>query len=371
MYKVLMTASVASHFLAFHLPCIDMLNSMGCTVDIASKITDASRPILSANQQFNILFERSPYKFSNIQAYKQLKLIITDNKYNIIHCHTPMASFLTRLAARKSRKHHGTRVIYTAHGFHFFKGASLLNWLLYYPIERWMARYTDVLTTINKEDYARAKRFKAGRVEYVPGVGIDIDIISRVSVGRKQKRKELGIPIDATVLLSVGELNRNKNHEVVLKALSKIHNSNIHYVVCGQGRLEPFLKELSAKLHIEKQVHILGLRRDVIEICKMSDIFVFPSKREGLSVSLMEAMVCRLPVVCSRTRGNTDLIEDGKGGYLCNLEKATEFSQAICTLIGDLELRRCMGEHNHKAILQFSLNNVMSDMRKIYESVGL
>lgn len=311
-------------------------------------------------------FNRNPLSKNNLKAYKKLKEIIRHNKFDLIHCHTPIAAMLTRFASRNARKL-GTKVIYTAHGFHFYKGAPLKNWLLYYPIEKWMARYTDVLITINKEDYARVKnKFKAKRVEYVPGVGIDLERFNKVKIDKDLKRNELDLSKDAFVILSVGELNKNKNHEVVLKAIAKINNPIIHYVICGQGQLEGYLKKLSKDLGIINQVHLLGYRKDIAEIYKVTDIFVFPSYREGLPVALMEAMANGLPVVCSKIRGNSDLIEDGYGGYLVEPTNVHGFAEYIERLISDAQLRKNLGSFNLKKAGKYAIENVALQMKRIY-----
>ncbi|MBZ9636631.1 glycosyltransferase family 4 protein [Clostridium sp. FP1] len=316
-----------------------------------------------------INFNRNPFSKANFFAYKDIKKLINSNYFEIIHCHTPVAAMIVRLAARKARKT-GTKVIYTAHGFHFYKGAPLKNWLLYYPIERWLARCTDVLITINKEDYARAKKsFKAGKVEYIPGVGIDTKKISEVIVDKLAKRRELRVPKDAFVILSVGELNKNKNHETVIKAIAKLNNPNVYYLICGQGTLKNYLKDLIKKLCLEKQVNLLGYRTDIAEISKTSDVFVFPSYREGLSVALMEAMASGLEVACSNIRGNIDLIENGKGGYIIEPDDIDGFAGAIDEIIRNPTLNKNMGKYNKECIVKFDIDNVKEDMEKIYFEV--
>ena len=251
---------------------------------------------------------------------------------------------LVRLASRKVRKN-GTKVIYTAHGFHFYKGAPLKNWVLYYPIERLLARYTDVLTTINIEDYERAKKsFKAKKIKYIPGVGIDTNRFQQIDVNKLVKRQEIGVPEDSFVVLSVGELNKNKNHETVIKAIARLNNPNVYYVICGQGVLEDYLKKLIKELGLERQIKLLGFRKDIGEICKVADLFVFPSFREGLSVALMEAMASGLPIVCSEIRGNVDLVKDQKGGYLVKPEDVNGFRMNIDKLVKDEALK----EHDGK-----------------------
>ena len=370
--RVLITASLFSHIALFHCDMAGMLRDNGYEVHAAAFNDLADKEGLrlrNIDKEFEICFKRSPFKASNIKAYRQMKRVLSENTYDIIHCNSPVGGMLTRLAARKLRKH-GTKVIYTAHGFHFFKGAPPQYWLLYYPAERLMARFTDVLITINEEDFGRAKGFKAGRTEHVRGIGIDVDRISGMSVDRAKKREELGIHADATVLLSVGELNRTKNHEVALRSLAMLQE-DIHYIICGCGALESYLKELADKLRIGDNVHFLGFRADVTEICKASDIFVFPSVREGLSVALVEAMACGLPVVCSNIRGNSELIQDGKGGYLCSPLDVDGFAKAISMLInGDSATLDAMGAVNYETAKAYSVSAVMGRIGEIYRECG-
>ena len=233
--KVLFTATVVkTHINVFHLPYLKWFKEQGYEVHVAAKNDFINEPCIIPNcdKHYDINFARFPFSKANIKAYKQLKKLIQENNYDIIHCHTPVAGVLTRLAAKNNKN---TTVIYTAHGFHFFKGAPLINWLIYYPVERFCAGFTDKLITINREDYERAKRFKLrknGKVYYVPGVGIDLEKIQNLKVDVKQKKAELCIQENTPVLLSVGELNKNKNHEIVLQALNKIKDKNFIYLIC-------------------------------------------------------------------------------------------------------------------------------------------
>ena len=294
-------------------------------------------------------------------AYKQIKKLLVNNKYEFIHCHSPIGGVCGRLAAKVTH----TKVIYTAHGFHFYKGASKLNWMIYYPIEKVLSYITDVLITINKEDYELAKR-----VEYVPGIGVDTNKFAKVVMDKNEKRKELGLCQDNIVLLSVGELNKNKNHEVIIRALAKLENSNIQYIIAGRGNLELSLKELAKELNIEKQVHFLGFRTDISELYNISDIFCFPSYREGLSVALMEAMSSGISVVCSNIRGNRDLIHNDKGGYLCNPKNVDEFLTKIRHLYKNKNIMIDMGRHNQVYINKFDIEIVNEQMSKIYKVIN-
>lgn len=317
---------------------------------------------------YNVPFERNPLKPGNLKAYKELKHIIDEGEYDIIHCHTPVGAMLTRLAAKQARKK-GTKVFYTAHGFHFYKGAPAINWILYYPVEKWLSRYTDVLITINKEDFERAKTFKAGKVCYVPGVGIDLKKFNVGYVNKEQKRKEIGVSADDFVLLSVGELIPRKNHEVVIRALSVLKQlgklNHIEYVICGRGSYEADLRKLAEGLDVADHVHFLGYRNDISEICNCADLFVFMSNQEGLPVALMEAMACGLPAVCSNIRGNTDLIEDGVTGLLAN-NTPEEVAESISEMKSDTALRNRVASAALQKIKQFDLSSVEDEMSKIY-----
>lgn len=370
MKKVLFVATVVKlHIMVFHIPYLEWFKKNGYEVHVAARndYDNKDECIIPFCDRFHDLpFERSPIRKNNLQVYKDLKNIIDTEQYEIIHCHTQMGGAIGRLAARSARKK-GTKVIYTAHGFHFFKGAPLVNWLAYYPAERWLAKYTDVLITINTEDYEIAKKFKVNRIEYVPGVGIDTDKFKNIEVNRTEKRESLGVSEDDFMIISVGELNKNKNHQVIIRAIAKLRNEKIKYVLCGQGPLETELRELAKELDVENQVKFLGFRKDVPDLMKVADLFAFPSYREGLSLSLMEAMASGLPVVCSEIRGNTDLIEDGKGGYLVEPSDVEGFAKYIKELIEDSRLKSEFGDFNHKKIENYSIENVMKEVENIYK----
>ena len=372
MKRILMLASVASMIDQFNIANIKLLKDMGnevhvaCNLENGNTCSDEKISELKALLEklevryFQIDFARNVTKVTeNFKAYKQVLHLLKSNNYYFIHCHSPIGGFCGRIAAHKTN----TKVIYTAHGFHFFKGAPIINWLLYYPVERWLARYTDVLITINKEDYNRAnKSFKAKRVVYIPGIGIDTKKFGKVVVDVSKKRKELGVPEDAFLLLSVGELNKNKNHETVIKAIAKLNDQNIYHVICGQGGLELYLKDLINELGLDKRVKLLGYRRDIAEISKVSDAFAFSSFREGLSVALMEAMASGLPIICSRIRGNTDLIEEDKGGFIVSSDDINGFACSIGKIRDNIELRNLMGKFNIEKIKEFDKEVVKSKM---------
>ena len=328
--KILYVTTIGST-MGFFKSLIRELLDQGNIVDIAtnedaSKVQDCYREW--GCKIYNISCSRSPFSLGNVKAIKQIRQLAKD--YDIVHCHTPLASMATRFACRKLRKQ-GVKVIYTAHGFHFYKGAPLKNWLIYYPIEKLCSRWTDVLITITKDDYALAKKkMRAKEIEYVPGVGIDVERFSKTTVDRDKKLAEFGVPADAVIILSVGELNKNKNHQIVIKALSLLKNDNYHYLIAGKGDQKDHLEQLAKKLNVN--LHLLGYRSDVAELYKVADVYVLPSIREGLNVSIMEAMASGLPCVVSDIRGNRDLIAE-KNGRLCSPLSSESFAKSIKVLV--------------------------------------
>ncbi len=362
------TVSVTMNFFPEH---IKMLINDGHNVELAC---NCEKPVNQVYKDLNckihnLPFSRSPSSKDNIRAYKMLKELLNTEKYDIVHTHTPIASVYARLACRKVRKK-GTKLFYTAHGFHFCKGAPLINWLIYYPAEWFCSFMTDKLITINKEDFTRAKKhLHAKNTYYVHGVGIDTEKFSNVIVDVSKKREELGLSKDDIMLLSVGELNKNKNHQVIIKALSKLNNKKIHYFIAGTGDLKDYLINLSGKLCIKDNVHLLGFRSDVPELCKAADIFCFPSKREGLPVSLMEAMAAGLPIVCSKIRGNTDLIKNNRGGFIYSPDDADGFAEGIKTLLENEQKCSEMVSVNSKTVYDYGFEKVLDEMRKVYEGL--
>lgn len=374
--KVLFVATVVkTHMMQFHIPYLKMFQEMGWETAVASK-NDYENPddckIPYCDTYYNIPFERLPWKPKNIQSYKMLKKIIDEGNYDLIHCHTPVGAMIARLAALAARKK-GTKVIYTAHGFHFFKGAPLMNWLLFYPAEWLLAPVTDVLITINKEDHARAlKQLHAKRIEYVPGVGIHTEKFREQNVNRLEKRSSLGYGPDDFLTLTVAEMTPNKNHITILKALALLKDreefQHIHYLICGRGEMWASLEESAKELGISDHVNFLGYRTDAPELYKASDLFLFVTFREGLSVALMEAMSSGMPIVAAKIRGNTDLIDDGVSGVFS--ENSPEaVAEHILAMYRDPQRREQLGKAAAEKALLFDDKNVLNQVKEIYLSL--
>ncbi len=310
---------------------------------------------------------RAPYSPKNIKAYKQLCKIIRDEQIDYIHCNTPTGGLLGRLAGKKCGV---KKVIYQAHGFHFYKGAPKLNWMVYYPIEKWLAHHTDALITINQEDYELAKTKlklrRNGKVYYVPGVGIDTTQYALSAKAREEKRIELKLAENDVALISMGDLIERKNYDTAIRAIAEANNPALQYFICGKGPEEENLKALAVSLGVSEQIHFLGFRSDIKELLAAVDIFLFTTKQEGLPRSMMEAMASGLPCIASKVRGNTDLLEDGVGGYLCEVDNSTEYANAIKKLVEEPELRKQLGTANSKHILDFDISKISQKMEEIY-----
>ncbi len=363
--KILYITTIGSTMDFFESLIKELINK-GNVVDIATN--ESEKPVSRFFKDlgckvFPLTTSRSPLSIGNIRAIRQIKSIAKD--YDIVHCHTPLASIATRFACKSFRKN-GLEVIYTAHGFHFFKGAPLKNWLLFYPIEWLCSFWTDVLITINREDHQRAqKRLHAKKIEYVPGVGIDCHHFSVTT----ERIILPDVPPDAFVILSVGELNKNKNHETVIRAVAALHDPNIHYLIAGKGDLLEHLQKTAADLGIGKQIHFLGFRRDVDRLYHMADLYVLPSFREGLNVSLMEAMASGLPVVCSEIRGNRDMIRQNEGGFLVPPGDAEAYISAIRQIRQDPKMAEVMGKHNAGSAKQYDIGCINQMIKKIYGEI--
>ena len=383
--KILYVTTISLTMNSFFKPHIQMLVDEGNQVDIACNYSELALDELYTTlgcKEYQIDFSRSPLSFDNVKAYRQLDKVIGKGGYDIVHCHTPNASVITRLVCKKFRKQNGLKVFYTAHGFHFYKGAPMLNWVLYYPIEKFCSRYTDKLITINQEDYTVAKnKFRAREVCYVPGVGIDLSRFEGITVDRVEKRKEIGVSEDAILLLSVGELNKNKNHQVIIQAMAKLKNPIIQYVIAGVGDKIDYLVEMSQELSLDKQVHFLGYRKDVPELNYVADIFCFPSLREGLGLSAIEAMACGLPLLTSNIHGINDYSVNGKSGFKYSPNDVNGFAKGIDLFatevlayrkmkLNDLDnnsLYYSMSNYNLKKVYDYSQEKILKKMNLIYD----
>lgn len=371
--KVLFCATVDYHFKLFHLPFMRWFREQGWEVHVAAN-GDMKLPYVT--KKYNIPIQRSPLNIKNVKALKELKSIIENNNYKIIHCHTPMGGLLARLAALRARKH-GTKIIYTAHGFHFCQDSPALNWMIYYPVERTLAHGTDCLITINREDYTRALNhgFKAGSIKYVHGVGVDIERFKPgVAENKQEMRKKHGYRPDDFLMVYVGEFNKNKNQQFLIRVLVKLRKTvpNIRLLLVGNGPQLDYCRRLSQKLDISDRVEFLGYRNDIEKILPMCDLAVAASFREGLPVNIMEAMACGLPVVATNNRGHKELVISGKTGWLINSRDVDRMSAKIETIARDHNLQNRLGYLGREAVEgKYAVNKILNEMTAIYSNFML
>ena len=370
MNKRILITSTDLMMIQFLVPHVIYLSENGFDIEIAcSNVGNRIKEIEDKLEGYILNFHivrlvRSPASLTNLKGYQDMKTVINNGNYDIIWTNEPVMGVITRLAARKARKK-GTKVIYMVHGFHFYKRAPLLNWLIYYPVEKFASRFCDEIVVINHDDYFQAKKFHVKSVKYIHGIGVDISRLKQKENAVKVK-DELGLSDKEKLIISVGELNENKNHQIIIKALAKLKNPNIHYIICGKGDNYQKLKDMVSSLQLVNNVHFLGYRKDVVNLCKQSDIFVFPSLREGLGLAPLEAMYCGLPLITSNIRGPRDFMENGKTGYLCQVDSEDEYAMAIESLINNDKKRKEFGKYNQQVVKPYCLDNVKTEILKLF-----
>lgn len=367
--KILYVASTLGHIKQFHFPFISELKRLGYEVHIAAFNNLSDNELLE--NFYNVPFSRVPFKLCNITAYRKLKKIIKQEKYDIITTHTPIGGMIGRLAARKSRKKYHTKVYYTAHGFHFYKGASRLSWLTFYNIEKYFAKhYTDILFTINNEDYLLAQdKFKC-QIVFQFGVGLNTDRFKPISRVEKDKlRLKYQYNIDDIIVLSIGELNNNKNHRYLIDLFSKIvpNRPHVKLLIAGSGPLRDQLSDQIKHLNLDNNVFLLGQRSDINSLIALSDIIASVSFREGLPMNILEAFGTAKAVLASNIRGHRDLIINGYNGFLINLDAKELAVSSLVQLIEDENLRKEFGDNSLVKSKDYSIQAVNQDLLEYFK----
>ena len=350
-------------------PCL--VNALKMGYDVYYGVNRNNPESLNCNLPIH-LYDSHTYRSitaikDNIIAYHNAKDIVSKGNIEVIHCNTPIGGLIGRLIGKN---YHIDKVIYTAHGFHFFKGAPLFNRTILKMAERIMAHWTDAIITMNEEDYQSALKFKlrkGGKVYKVHGVGITLDDFSDIQVDYKTKRAELGLKDTDIVCISAGDLVARKNYCIAIEALAKIKNNNVHYLICGVGPEKDNLEKLAVENEIAERIHFLGFRSDVKELMKISDIFLFTTLQEGMPRSMMEAMASGLPCIASKIRGNVDLLDEGQGGYLREPSDLEGISECISSLLDNPSLREKMGKYNLEIIKSYDVKVVIREIEKIYK----
>ncbi|MGL4671206.1 glycosyltransferase family 4 protein [Cetobacterium sp.] len=360
----LMVTTVQDTISAFLIPHIKMLEKNGYEVWIATNIYKEKPIELKNNRWINISFSRNPFSKNSFKAVKEMRKLIKENSFEIVHFHTPVAAFLGRYAAMLEQQ---KNVIYTAHGFHFYKGAHFINWCIYYSMELLAARWTDKLITINEEDYKRSLKFKlraGGKCYKVPGVGLEI---SKYKDGNSEKiKKELLIREPEKVVLMIGELNKNKNQVQLIEALEKLRlkGKNVKGIFVGIGYEEKMLKSEALKRGVK--ISFLGYRKDIDDIIASADIVCSLSYREGLPRNLMEAMSAGKPIVATEIRGNRDIIQNSVNGFLVPVGDSELTYKYLLELLTDRELYKKVSDNNFLEVEKYSVDKILDKMKEVY-----
>ena len=376
--KILFISNIAAKKVgSFSIASICASKNVGFEYHLAANFRASSVAQMKEDEEnYNIKlhqidFERNPLSINNYKAYKQMLSLIKNENFDIVHCNTPIGGLIGRVVAKKVGVN---KVIYQAHGFHFYKGAPLFNRTIIKWAEMIMAHWTDEIITINHEDYEAALNFKLknnGKVYYVPGVGINTQEYFDIQVDKRKIREQLGLMEDDVICISMGDLIDRKNYKTAIQAIALANDKKIHYLICGQGPELENLTQLVKDLQLEQQVHFLGFRTDIKELLKISDIFLFTTKQEGLPRSMMEAMASGLPCIASKIRGNVDLLENNVGGYLISYNDVIECADKIKYLSKNKDVRNSFSLANIKRIQKFDHKEVEKCIEKIYENINL
>ena len=370
MEKVLFV-SHTTDFLKFNIPYIQWFKMQGWEIHYAS-MEEIGFPEGIVDYHYKIPFSRSPFTKSNLNAYTKLKKIIDTGEYKLIHCHTPVGGVVARLASKDARKNEHTKVIYTAHGLHFYKGAPIRNWIVYYPVEKVMSLFSDAVVTINNEDYNLAKRKFFCPVYHIKGVGVDLERFHRIDNEEKIKlRLHYGYNENDFIMVYAAELNSNKNQFFLIKTMPHILKviPEAKLLLAGYGELREKLKELIVQLHLEDVVYLLGYRNDIDKLYQLSDVGVSASIREGLGLNVLEEMACGLPVVVSSNRGHREIVQNGENGYVFRNGNEDDFIMNIRKIYRNVKESDKISRNNLRKVKEYSVEKTIEQMAFVYEKV--
>jgi len=365
--KVLFTANTLRHLYLCHIPYLKYFKDKEYDVHVAS---DSDEILDNVDKSFRLSIKRTPYSFKNVKAIFQLKKIIKKEEYDLIHTHTPMGSVVTRIALKLSGIKN-TKIVYTAHGFHFFKGCSWINYILFYPIEKILSRYTDMIITINKEDYEFAKRHFKTKVRYIPGIGFNEDKFKN-KLNNKEKiefRKSLGLSNKDYIVSYVAEISKRKRHDYLLKVIAKMNITNEKFLLIGDDSRIGIIRKLIDKYNLHDVVKIIGFNNDISNYLDISDLVISVSMQEGLPLNVMEAMYKEKPIIVTDCRGNRDLIKDKVNGLVVGINNKEELINSMQFLKNDKAMAIKLGLKNRKMVLKYSINSVMPKMENIYKEL--
>lgn len=368
MKKVLFVSNILAHIEAFHLPYLQWFRENGYEVHVMTNAQGKRAEY--CDKLYDVGIARSPFSLKNIAALKKAKKIIHAEQYDIIHSHTPMGGVIGRLAAGKARKN-GAKILYTAHGFHFYQGAPKVNWLLYYTMEKLLAKKTDCIITINSEDYNRAKAKFASQkteVQKISGIGVNLERFSPVSKEEKlELKKQYGYE-GKFLLIYAAEFIHRKNHKFFIDAAGKLCKQcpNIKFLFCGKGELLDTVKAYAEEQGVSEYVDFLGFRKDMPVLYKMSDVLISASIEEGFGINIIEGMATGLPAVASIVRGHKEMVRNGENGYLFPTADKEQFCGYLHQLHTDFDLYSRLSAAAICTAHEFSIDNSLKQMETIY-----
>ncbi|GAB4268955.1 MAG: glycosyltransferase family 4 protein [Candidatus Rifleibacteriota bacterium] len=368
--KILFVATINRHFVCFHLPFFRELKKEGYEIHIAAK--DDGYEVPFVDRCYSLPIERSPIAPGNFRACTQLENIIAAENYSLISCHTPVGGVIARIAARKSRIRNKTRLVYIAHGFHFFRNAPLINWLLYFPIEYFLARYADAVVTINSEDFNFAGKLSCFRnkLHFINGIGLNSERFDPdMGLEKSLLRRKFEFSTEDFVLICIGDFTRDKNQEFIVDNMPELVQiiPELRIVFLGEGHTLEYIRQKAERTNIADKIWFAGQRHDVPEMIAMADVGVSASLREGLPVSALEIMQMEKPLVAPDIRGYRDIIKSGKNGILFPPGDRKTFISNISALYRDEKLRREIGAAAKESLDKFKLNNILPNLMNIYQ----
>ncbi|MBR6778571.1 MAG: glycosyltransferase family 4 protein [Clostridia bacterium] len=369
--KIMMISTTDNMIWQFLLPHIQHLKELGNEVECVCAKTGFWFDELKEKHgllMHEIDFGRNPIKLKNFKCFKKLKQLQKERKFDLVYCQQPVGGMMGRLIGKKFK----LPVIYTAHGFHFFKGCPLVNKVVYKPVEKWLSKYTDILITINGEDYQSALKMKAKKVFKINGIGMTFKKYEDITETKEEIKASLGLDKNDFVIVTVAEFIKRKNYDTMLKTIKELKDRsvNVKFLICGRGQEESIIKNQIKDLDIENEVKILGFRKDINRILTASDVFMLASFQEGLTLSVIESMSFGLPCVVSNVRGNRDLIVDGKGGFVVETKNCSQYADKIEILKQDENLRKVFGLFNKEESKKYSIDAVKEELNEVYKWIS-
>lgn len=370
-YKLLVVTTVPITIRSFLLPYIQHFKNLGWQVDgMAQGISATPECVSACDRVWDIQWSRNVLDPRNLLAgVSRVQAVVKAGNYDLVHVHTPIAAFVTRYALKDFPK---TKVIYTAHGFHFYRGGNFLKNAIFFNLEKLAGGWTDYLITINREDETVAKKnqfLASERIYFTRGIGVDTNYYtdSRVADSDVRRvRQELNLATDDSLLLSIAEFTPRKRHRDLIEALAKLSHPQVHLALAGEGPLKDEIKQLAVKLGIVERVHFLGFRTDIPTLIQAASAVLLISQQEGLPRSVMEAMCLNTPVIGSDIRGTRDLLEDGCG-LLVDVGDTEAIAQAMAQVVEEPEKSAIMAQKAQAKIADYDLQQIIEQYSSIYQ----